>query len=158
MGRCTSTDHRFAYKDCSVCRSSHFNEAVYFCLFEIRMGISMLSHFPIILHLNPQFDSFSNNSSLYRFPPWLSRIQTDRHIVVWLSRRINFFGAHRSISSGGDREQSPWHLSNYSRMTMETDIRICPPALLMPWTWAIIGKTKRQSRFHMILLKWPYLG
>ena len=50
MGRCISTDHRFAYKDCSVCRSSHFYEAVYFCRFEIRMGISMLSHFSFIFH------------------------------------------------------------------------------------------------------------
>ncbi len=48
MGRCISTDHRFAYKDCSVCRSSHFYEAVYFCRFEIRMGNSMLSHFSFI--------------------------------------------------------------------------------------------------------------
>ena len=32
MGRFISTDHRLAYKDSSVCRSSHFYEAVYFCL------------------------------------------------------------------------------------------------------------------------------
>ncbi len=35
MGRFISTDHWFAYKDCSVYRSSQFYEAVYFCLFEI---------------------------------------------------------------------------------------------------------------------------
>ncbi len=50
MGCCISTDHRFAYKDCSVCRSSHFYEAVYFCHFEIQMGISMLSYFSFIFH------------------------------------------------------------------------------------------------------------
>ncbi len=65
-GHCISTDHSFAYKDCNVCRSSHFYEAVYFCLFEIWMGISMLSHFSIILRLNPQFNYFSNNSSLFK--------------------------------------------------------------------------------------------
>ena len=28
VGRCISTDHRFAYNDCSICRSNHFYEVL----------------------------------------------------------------------------------------------------------------------------------
>ena len=51
---------------CSVCRSSHLWSCLFFAFFQIRMGITMLSHFSIILCWNPQFDYFSSNSSSFK--------------------------------------------------------------------------------------------
>ncbi len=94
MTHCILTDYRFAYKDCSVSISRHFYEAVNFCLFEIWLVFSMLSHFSIILCENTQFVSFSINSSLFKC------IRTQEMIFIRCFTKIS-----RSRSPRGHRVQ-----------------------------------------------------